>query len=421
MKGIFIGENKKGGIMKKELLTKPNQLIEISGNISGVQTKMYNVILAKAHQELKKGDKEHFTYDLKEIKKISGVSDKNETRLRKYLKELVTTAVEYQDQKGDWGGFGLLSSFKKHGDKIRIGLPQEIRQALINNSYYSTLDLLIMKTLEGKHSITLYEIALKYHKVQIPEYSILDFREFTNTSKNKSYDDFSLLRKKVLEPSILEINEKTDINISYEPKKTGRKVTSIKFEVKKKKGFIPQKVGIEEPEVLEAEIIEDTSNLDNAILKAKKNIYVSKSWNKRVDTKIAKVYKEQGEDFTINLLDELYINLQQEVETTLIQYINGILKNIKEDAEEMEVKKPQPKQNQVVKPSVDKLEGLKKEMVEPKKSYSEEQIQEAIKKCCVAEGIEENFLIGLRKKTESVFMTTIKKYISMEEVYIQPN
>ena len=45
----------------------------------------------------------------------------------------------------------------------------------------------------------------------------------------KSYVNYKDFRVKVLEKAQTEINELTDINIEFEPIKTGRKVTSIKF------------------------------------------------------------------------------------------------------------------------------------------------------------------------------------------------
>ena len=50
----------------------------------------------------------------------------------------------------------------------------------------------------------------------------------------KSYNRFPDFRRKVLEKAQLEINELTDINIEFEPIKTGRKVTSIKFIIEEK-------------------------------------------------------------------------------------------------------------------------------------------------------------------------------------------
>ena len=64
------------------------------------------------------------------------------------------------------------------------------------------------------------------------------------------------------------------------------------------------------------------------IQKAKKNIYVSRSWDKRTDTKVKKIFIEEGEIVLIEVLKIIYKNLNSNIKTTLVQYINGVLKNL---------------------------------------------------------------------------------------------
>ncbi len=82
-------------------------------------------------------------------------------------------------------------------------------------------------------------------------------------------------------------------------------------------------------------ITEITKDISHEIQKAKKNIFVSKSWNKRVDNKILKLLKEEGEDYTKNILRILYENLNTDINKTLVSYINGIMKNLKKQKIEL--------------------------------------------------------------------------------------
>lgn len=72
-----------------------------------------------------------------------------------------------------------------------------------------------------------------------------------------------------------------------------------------------------------------SEKLEEEVRKAKRNIFVSRAWNKRVDNKIIKLYKEEGEEYTINILKILYANLNTQITKTLVSYINGIIKNLK--------------------------------------------------------------------------------------------
>ena len=60
------------------------------------------------------------------------------------------------------------------------------------------------------------------------------FRSEILDIKAKSYNIYNNFKKRVLEIAEREINEKTDINISFHEIKTSRKVTSIKFNIEKK-------------------------------------------------------------------------------------------------------------------------------------------------------------------------------------------
>ncbi len=105
------------------------------------------------------------------------------------------------------------------------------------------------------------------------------------------------------------------------------------------------------------------NRIENEISKAKKNIFISKAWNKRADNKINKIVAEIGEDYAVFILKTAYKNLKQDVRTTLVQYFNGIIKNVpKEDFQEEQ-------QEKLLKVS-EKTEVLEPEIVEENESKS---------------------------------------------------
>lgn len=88
-------------------------------------------------------------------------------------------------------------------------------------------------------------------------------------------------------------------------------------------------------------VIGITDDIRKEIQRAKKNIFVSKAWNKRVDNKILKLLKEEGEEYTKNILRILYENLNTDINKTLVSYISGIMKNLKKQQKEaLKTKKP---------------------------------------------------------------------------------
>jgi hypothetical protein len=130
-------------------------------------------------------------------------------------------------------------------------------------------------------------------------------------------------------------------------------------------------------------IIKDVNEVSEttlkAISKAKRNIFVSKNWNKRAENKIVKLYNEEGEKVTIHILNILYSNLKTDISKTLVAYINGVLKNVKGDQgllEEIKTpkKKEEIKKTKIVKDVQSHLEIIDAEIVEPPKSKVDEEV-----------------------------------------------
>ena len=232
------GDKKGSEKMKKELLHKPNQLIMMTnGDISVNQRKAYNVILFQAREELLKNNKQtEFIFSISDLKKSAGINATNNKELKEDLTKLKRVDVEVMKNGGeDWSIFNLLSEATKEGDQLLIELPRTIRKALIENSYYTTLDLLTLKNFTSKYAVIIYEMALRYKGKEIPFLTLEEFKQLTGTKEVKSYNNFGLLKNKVITPALTEINEKTEYKIDYDLKRSGRKVTGIKFKLEKLK------------------------------------------------------------------------------------------------------------------------------------------------------------------------------------------
>lgn len=78
------------------------------------------------------------------------------------------------------------------------------------------------------YSIRLYELLMQWRSTGERYITLDELRRIFQIEKNK-YGKFSDFRKWVLEPSVKELNEKTFMEVSWDPVKTGRKITSISF------------------------------------------------------------------------------------------------------------------------------------------------------------------------------------------------
>ncbi len=251
-------------------------------------------------------------------------------------------------------------------------------------------------------------------------------------STNIDWDDVKEDQEEIVEAEILEAEIVEEI--SKEPTKE-EKNSYKKLKKQKKKS-----------ESKHSDTYEDLSEeLVDKIFKAKRNIYVSKSWNKRVDNKIRKILREEGEELAIELLISLYKGLNTEIKSTLVQYINGMLKNMKKTAKASTIKlnkqnltlfthgvkeKPLTSRKKIKsarknlkKPTINSVKDImdtpvlarqKDPLLEFDKfdDYEKLKIEEkALKLCSKGENIDVNFLLTLKSKSKTIYLNTIKKYI----------
>lgn len=88
-------------------------------------------------------------------------------------------------------------------------------------------------SLKGVHSLQLYQLLKQYEKVGFREFSEDLFRQTFELTKK--YNLISNLRIRVIEPSVAEINEKTDLKVKFSQIKKGNKVIGFRFDMGKPK------------------------------------------------------------------------------------------------------------------------------------------------------------------------------------------
>lgn len=206
-------------------------------------------------------------------------------------------------------------------------IPDEILKYLLMPDVYVYLQEKNIHKLEGKYSIRMYTFLkdhVKMGQVLLTKEECLKFFKLPKTYVNNKRHFIN----KFLNPTIADIQSKTSLLIDYEliPEYNFKK---IKFNIKQGKEPVDIDVLDEQNNYSVLQPIEYSEKLLDKIYKTKRNIYVSRAWNKRVDNKIEKLLKENGEEYVLKILDDLYNNLKDNIKTTLVQYINGIIKNKK--------------------------------------------------------------------------------------------
>ena len=229
-----------------ENLNKPNQLIALKSNqkITVLQKKSYNILLKNAQTQIKfnemkvsKDGAYDFEIDCNKLHEMAGIKKKDLIYIEKEIENLmgIIATVRNNDNKKNWTKFSLLPKIEKTDNKYKYMLIGDIAKALEEQSFFTTLNLLTMKSLSSQYSVVFYELAVRYEKYKIPKMTIQEIREITQTTNE--YSRFEAFRRRVLDVACNEISEKTDIILTYETIKSGRNISHIDFKIEQKEQF----------------------------------------------------------------------------------------------------------------------------------------------------------------------------------------
>ncbi|AGP50158.1 hypothetical protein PSYCG_00170 (plasmid) [Psychrobacter sp. G] len=171
-----------------------------------------------------------------EFHKFSGVDEKSAYKQMKLAsKKLMKRSFVYDDKNGVETEVQWVIRSKYNDGFVTIFFTNEVIQLLkvfdSVNPYTKYLkdDVLALRL---TYSIDLYHLAKKYQGMGGFKISLDDYRKELGTPK--SYNRINNLKDNAVDPVIKEINDKTDLNISYENIKRGKEVTGLKFTVKSK-------------------------------------------------------------------------------------------------------------------------------------------------------------------------------------------
>lgn len=221
------------------VVVQDNSLVMGNYDMTTIEQKLLLILLST----IKKDDEELKTISFRvvDLADIMGVASSSLYRdLKKICKSIVGKMVELQNKQGDWIVFNIISyaKYKQNKGIIELKLNNDAKPYVLKlKELFTSFKLEQVLDLESKYAIRIYQIAKSniYKKT-----FILELESFKKQLKliQKSYELYGNIKKKVIEPALSEINEKTDINIYFEEIKVGRKVEMLKFKVCQKRNNI---------------------------------------------------------------------------------------------------------------------------------------------------------------------------------------
>ena len=247
--------------MSKELIVKHNKLIESAYIMTATEAK----IVAKLTSLIDKDDedfKEHI-FKSSDLLKELGLGAENYTALEQSIDRLMSRIIEIKlDTKNKKGERDVLkitfvsSCIYSHSTSEIIlrydpNLKPYFLQLSQNFTKYFLKNILELKSF---YAIRIYELLKQYEKLKERKIEIKELRDILQI-KETEYKKYSHFKDKILKTAEREINEKTDLKVSFEEIKTVRKVTAIKFNIEKRT----------EEYIQEIEIVKSKNKVENPV------------------------------------------------------------------------------------------------------------------------------------------------------------
>ncbi|WP_293723950.1 replication initiation protein [uncultured Cetobacterium sp.] len=247
----------------------------------------------------------YYTADSKFIKDFIGMERKSYSLFEETIKKLQKRTIEIKENEDKYKSYSIFSvlEFDKKEKTVEVEYNPKFLPFIrdLNQGNFCKYYLENIKYLSSKYSILFYmrlqsEAFKRTVSISIDEMKILYGKNYTQNN----------IEKKILKPALEEINSYTDLDIRLEKKYTGKKITAYNFSISKKEAII-------------------SDQLKEAIEKAKKNIYISKSKTLSNEC-IAILMNEFTEEELVFGLKEAYKIINKDF--SRLTYLSKIIKTI---------------------------------------------------------------------------------------------
>jgi len=226
----------KNSMVKKHIAT-----VHVEANLSLLERKMFNVLLINAYPKLTKQKNHAMRYTA--LCEMIWYSSGDRESIKKALRNIAKTQIEWigKNEAGkevSWKVFNYLSSaeIKWGADSFEYGFDTKLAEHLYDPEVFAQISLISQRKFTSKYALNLYENCARYrknHKFKwiTPVWEIDLFRKFMGVAETKLYSTYGELNRRIIKPSIAEINEVSDVFVTLETFKEGRKVTGLQFKV----------------------------------------------------------------------------------------------------------------------------------------------------------------------------------------------
>ena len=172
-----------------------------------------------------------------------GYASNDSEHLKETLEALGACQVKWnllnKDKKEKWGFANLLASAEIENGICTYAFAPHLRHQLYNPRIYTKLNLRLQNRFTSRYALILWEVCFDYFDAdrdqgETPFIPLETFKSLMGLEET-DYPVFKVLNQSVIKPAIKEINDLTDYLVEVESKRLGRKISELKFRIKRVK------------------------------------------------------------------------------------------------------------------------------------------------------------------------------------------
>ncbi|BDD12971.1 hypothetical protein FUAX_54030 (plasmid) [Fulvitalea axinellae] len=230
-------------------VVKSNKVINAKESFSLYQQRIILLICA----QIKPEDQDFTEYKIP-IRDIVGLESGKKIssgykRVRDAARGLTKSSIDI-DYGGRWESYAFITVAKGDikKDYITVKLSMEMKEFFLNlkDNYTSYLLKNVYAFSKSHYSLRLYELMIQYFPKIRKRKMDIDYLKEMFYIRDK-YKHFPSFKRRVLDVAVDEVNEKSDINITYEIVRVHRVPKAIEFSIAPKSGLVPDTESTETP------------------------------------------------------------------------------------------------------------------------------------------------------------------------------
>jgi plasmid replication initiation protein len=231
-------EESRSGLSRELIVSQANQLIESTHRLTLNEKRLTLVAAALIDSRKPLPDKGTVTITAQDFADAFGIESRGHTyeALRDAAKGLFERKIT-RIEKGPKNSFVerdvrwvWMSEYREDEGSVTLGFSPAIAPYLtLLSKEFTSYKLRYVGNLSSFYSVRFYELCMQFKKTGERRVTLEKLR--TILDLGEKYKDVKNLRVRVIDPSMEDINEHTDLSVSYEPMRKGRRIVGFSFNI----------------------------------------------------------------------------------------------------------------------------------------------------------------------------------------------